>query len=92
MSLVVGLYQPRKSASTKPVTEKVGIPRALEALEANDWTQASADMDSDFGEFLGGSDNEDAKSTGKEGNGDLDPESLDFGFDKADFEGLKQAI
>ena len=23
---------------------------------------------------------------------DLDPESLDFGFDKADFEGLKRAI
>ncbi|KAI0411227.1 hypothetical protein F5X98DRAFT_62052 [Xylaria grammica] len=76
--------------------EKTGIPRALEALEANDWANASADdFDSDFedieAELEGrkkrqGADGEDPEAA------DLDPESLDFGFDREDFEGLKRAI
>ncbi|KAI1135559.1 hypothetical protein F5Y05DRAFT_393814 [Hypoxylon sp. FL0543] len=75
--------------------EKTGIPRALEALESNDWSQASAgDLDSDFGDFeteLGVK--KDADVDGKDKDGpDLDPESLDFGFDREDFAGLRQAI
>lgn len=74
----------------------MGISRVLEALEANDWTaDAAPDVDTDAEEgsdvprkprpLAAGSDDEDEF--------DLDdPESLDFGFDKADFEGLKQAI
>lgn len=81
-SYVVGLTQ------TNP-TEKTGIPRIREALEANDWAQLSDDL-SDFGDFKDPSDlkNEDDDDDGKE----LDPESLDFGFDKADFEGLRASI
>jgi alpha- and gamma-adaptin-binding protein p34 len=86
------------------ITEKVGIPRVLEALEANDWSQGSLDADSDFGDFedshtdkmknkLPSSVDEDAiQRDDTEGDGDLDPESLDFGFDRADFKGLKKAI
>jgi alpha- and gamma-adaptin-binding protein p34 len=52
------------------------------------------DLDSEFGDF------ESDLNTRKEvlgpasgrGSPDLDPESLDFGFDRADFVGLKQAI
>ena len=73
----------------------MGIPRLLEALQANDWTQAPGlgDEDEDdegFGEEEGTL----ASRTGKAGDDDddIDPESLDFGFDKADFEGLRQAI
>ncbi|EXU97123.1 alpha and gamma adaptin binding protein p34-like [Metarhizium robertsii] len=58
-----------------------GISRVKEALESNDWAQ---DAPSDFGDF------EDASDGGEGGH--LDPESLDFGFDRADFEGLKKAI
>ena len=61
-----------------------------EALEANDWAQLDDLPMSDFGDF------EDAEaspsSTGKKDDKDLDPESLDFGFDRADFEGLRKAI
>ena len=72
----------------------MGIPRLLEALEANDWTLAPGlgdeddDDDDDFGGF------KDASAAGPDQTGDdeFDPESLDFGFDKADFEGLRQAI
>lgn len=74
--------------------EKTGIARVLEALEANDWAQAEApedDGDDDkFGEF--------ASSEGgrggaeKDDDGDLDPASLNFGFDRADFAGLRRAI
>ncbi|OTB00191.1 hypothetical protein M426DRAFT_26826 [Hypoxylon sp. CI-4A] len=73
--------------------EKTGIPRALEALEANDWSQTAADhIGSDIEDFeaelgLG----KDADKKDKNGV-DLDPESLDFGFDREDFAGLKQAI
>ncbi|KAI0883069.1 uncharacterized protein GGS22DRAFT_167822 [Annulohypoxylon maeteangense] len=74
--------------------EKTGIPRALEALESNDWSQVSEDLESDLKEF----ENElriekDVKDNGKDKDGpDLDPESLDFGFDREDFEELRQAI
>ncbi|KAI1206837.1 uncharacterized protein F4807DRAFT_463237 [Annulohypoxylon truncatum] len=75
--------------------EKTGIPRALEALESNDWSQTSAgDLGSDFEDFeeeLGIG--KDSKANGKDKDGpDLDPESLDFGFDREDFAGLRQAI
>ncbi|KAG7134843.1 hypothetical protein HYQ45_007200 [Verticillium longisporum] len=59
--------------------EKMGVHRVLEALEANDWDQG--DIPSDLEDELGGL--EDGKD---------DPESLDFGVDRADFEGLRQAI
>ncbi|KAI1372810.1 hypothetical protein F4677DRAFT_456343 [Hypoxylon crocopeplum] len=75
--------------------EKTGIPRALEALESNDWSQASpGDLGSDFEDFedfeaeLGIG--KDLAAEGKAPN--LDPESLDFGFDPEDFAGLRQAI
>ncbi|TGJ82960.1 hypothetical protein E0Z10_g5814 [Xylaria hypoxylon] len=76
--------------------EKTGIPRALEALEANDWVNASAeDFGSDFEDIEA-----EIEEQKKRQNGDgekpeaagLDPESLDFGFDREDFEGLKRAI
>ncbi|KAI1751591.1 hypothetical protein F4782DRAFT_504527 [Xylaria castorea] len=72
--------------------EKTGIPRALEALETNDWENAAAeDLGSDFEDidaYL-----EAGKETSKDPGGtDLDPEELDFGFDREDFEGLKRAI
>ncbi|TRX89922.1 hypothetical protein FHL15_009194 [Xylaria flabelliformis] len=72
--------------------EKTGIPRALEALEANDWENATTeDLGSDFEDidaYL-----EARTETGKDPEGpDLDPEELDFGFDREDFEGLKRAI
>jgi alpha- and gamma-adaptin-binding protein p34 len=64
-------------------TEKSGIPRVKEALESNDWAQLDDDGPlSDFGEF------EDGSTQAKED----DPENMDFGYDKADFEGLKKAI
>ncbi|KAH6691427.1 alpha and gamma adaptin binding protein p34 [Plectosphaerella plurivora] len=62
--------------------EKMGVARVLESLEANDWAQLDEDYLSDDG-----NDGE----TGH-GDGELDPESLEFGFDRADFEGLKKAI
>ncbi|KAM0280057.1 hypothetical protein ACHAQH_004253 [Verticillium albo-atrum] len=60
--------------------EKMGIHRVLEALEANDWDQAEipSDLEEDFGDLQDGKDD--------------DPESLDFGVDRADFEGLREAI
>ncbi|EEY20421.1 conserved hypothetical protein [Verticillium alfalfae VaMs.102] len=59
--------------------KKMGIHRVLEALEANDWDQG--DIPSDLEDELGGLE-----------DGRDDPESLDFGVDRADFEGLRQAI
>ncbi|KAI1763274.1 hypothetical protein GGR53DRAFT_497915 [Hypoxylon sp. FL1150] len=74
--------------------EKTGVPRALEALESNDWSQVpGGDFGSDLEDFeaevgIGKDTNDDDDSKGPE----LDPESLDFGFDREDFAGLKQAI
>ncbi|CAH0040598.1 unnamed protein product [Clonostachys solani] len=55
----------------------------LEALEANDWEQGAGPL-SDFGDFEGGG--------GDGGDDEFDPESLDFGFDSADFEGMRMDI
>ncbi|KAL7967952.1 alpha and gamma adaptin binding protein p34 domain-containing protein [Trichoderma sp. SZMC 28014] len=64
--------------------EKTGIPRVREALESNDWEQL------DGGDAL--SDFDEAHSDQAEGAEDFDPESLDFGVDRSDFEGLRMAI
>ncbi|KAI3335737.1 hypothetical protein F4824DRAFT_142961 [Ustulina deusta] len=75
--------------------EKTGIPRALEALEANDWANASADdLGSDFEDIDAEMENQKKRLDANEDpeTADLDPESLDFGFDRDDFEGLKRAI
>lgn len=79
--------------------EKTGIPRALEALEANDWANASADdLGSDFEDIDAEIDAQrkrrDADDEPEEdiGVAHLDPLDLDFGFDAKDFEGLKRAI
>ncbi|KAH6611449.1 hypothetical protein Trco_001469 [Trichoderma cornu-damae] len=65
------------------IIEKTGIPRVKEALESNDWEQLGHGPLSDFGET------QSDKSGGAE---DFDPESLDFGVDRSDFEGLRMAI
>ncbi|PTB69439.1 hypothetical protein BBK36DRAFT_1187106 [Trichoderma citrinoviride] len=62
--------------------EKTGISRVMEALESNDWEQLNDGPLSDFGETR--SDDDDGA--------DFDPESLDFGMDRSDFEGLRMAI
>lgn len=75
-----------RNGSNTCTQEKTGIPRVKEALESNDWEQLDApEAASDFGNY------EEAQET-PQGSRDLDPESLDFGFDRADFEGLKKAI
>ncbi|KAJ0334355.1 hypothetical protein COL5a_000410 [Colletotrichum fioriniae] len=85
--------------------EKMGIARVLEALESNDWDAADdmdgpSDLDSDLdaaGDLprkprpLAGSTGGDDDDDDDEFDLD-DPENLDFGFDRADFEGLKKAI
>ncbi|POS81033.1 hypothetical protein DHEL01_v200549 [Diaporthe helianthi] len=79
--------------------EKMGIPRVLEALESNEWDSfATDDQDDDelaaLGDVTGkqGADDDDDDDDDDGGGTDLDPENLDFGFDRADFEGLKKAI
>ncbi|KAG8158892.1 hypothetical protein KVR01_011335 [Diaporthe batatas] len=76
--------------------EKMGIPRVLEALESNEWDSFAADDGDDELAALGdvtkqgaldGDDDDD-----DDDGADLDPENLDFGFDREDFEGLKKAI
>ena len=80
----------------------------LEALESNDWSYEPAGDDlglgSDFGDFeqgptttAGGADSSlSSKNPGSDAldkdDPDLDPESLDFGFDREDFAGLRRAI
>jgi alpha- and gamma-adaptin-binding protein p34 len=80
---------------TKNFIEKTGISRAREALEANDWAQVGGDLGSDLEDFETPLDDDDIDElTGPDGSryADLDPESLDFGFDKSDFVGLRHAI
>lgn len=87
--------------------EKTGIPRVLEALESNDWAQAGgfgedaeeeeeeeeADLAAaELGEGDGSSPATKSRRTQPGDPPDLDPESLDFGFDREDFAGLRQAI
>lgn len=68
----------------------MGIPRVLEALESNEWDSLAApDDEDDELAALGDETNRDADD---EDGTDLDPENLDFGFDREDFEGLKKAI
>ena len=63
--------------------ERMGIARAMEALQANNWVGLEGDEeDEGFGEFR--------QAEGDEG--EFDPESMDFGFDREDFVGLKKAI
>lgn len=65
--------------------EKMGIPRAIEAIESNDWASfGTGGEDGDIGALAGYTDADDES--------ELDLENLDFGYDKEDFEGLKQAI
>ncbi|KAL2126105.1 hypothetical protein VTI74DRAFT_1690 [Chaetomium olivicolor] len=70
--------------------ERMGMARVLEALQANDWSGAG------LGEE-GGDDGErrceeGTAEKGEEEDLEFDPESLDFGFDKEDFVGLRNAI
>lgn len=67
----------------------MGIPRVLEALESNDWDSlATADEDDDLAALADATD----RGADDDGGAELDPENLDFGFDREDFEGLKKAI
>ena len=73
----------------------MGIPRIREALEANDWAHGGGFDDEDDADDIEQKDGEE----GKEPQGadlddaaDLNPADLEFGFDRADFEGLKKAI
>ncbi|KAM7206526.1 Alpha and gamma adaptin binding protein p34 domain containing protein [Naviculisporaceae sp. PSN 640] len=84
--------------------EKMGIARVLEALQANEWSFAGGDddfdegeeaEDEDFGSFQKGKGAQ--RKAGVEGEDDdddaeLDPENLNFGFDREDFVGLRKAI
>ncbi|KAK1655186.1 alpha and gamma adaptin binding protein p34-domain-containing protein [Colletotrichum phormii] len=94
----------KKDDGRNELGEKMGIARVLEALESNDW-DAADDMDgpSDLDSDDDAAGNLPRKPRAlADGNGsddgdddefDLDdPENLDFGFDRADFEGLKKAI
>lgn len=89
------------------MAEKTGIPRVLEALQANDWSQAGPDEDDEdevedaagavagFGSGASARKTKEGKGNAIEGvdeNGELNPESLDFGFDREDFAGLRKAI
>ncbi|KAB5531240.1 hypothetical protein GE09DRAFT_1193702 [Coniochaeta sp. 2T2.1] len=71
--------------------EKMGIARIREALEANDWAQAGGFDDGGDGDGPDGFD-EEVKATEEDGPSELNPEDLEFGFDREDFAGLKKAI
>lgn len=85
----------RKRGEKNEFGEKTGVERALEALQANDWNLATLDSEDDkeFGDFTESNDKEELRN-GNPGSLDdgFDPEDIGFGFDKADFEGLKKAI
>jgi alpha- and gamma-adaptin-binding protein p34 len=83
--------------------EVTGMARVREALEATEWSQGSAGAlegldEADKDDENDEDEDEDGDEFGKFQNGerdeggDLDPGSLSFGFDRADFEGLKKAI
>ncbi|KAH8733963.1 hypothetical protein BGZ61DRAFT_445602 [Ilyonectria robusta] len=81
----------KESSGRNEFGEKTGIARVKEALETNDWTEIELPFDeSDFGDFETGSakDDDDEAADDK----DLDPRKMGFGFDQADFEGLRRAI
>ncbi|KAI0445146.1 hypothetical protein F4803DRAFT_509542 [Xylaria telfairii] len=75
--------------------ELTGIHRALEALEVVDWENSgTGDLESDSEDIFAELESRKAHDEpSKDEDGiDLDPEELDFGFDREDFEGLKRAI
>ncbi|KAK1538028.1 alpha and gamma adaptin binding protein p34 [Colletotrichum paranaense] len=102
-----GSFSLRSVHADIPLPEKMGIARVLEALESNDWDAADdmdgpSDLDSDLDTaagdlprkprpLAGGTSNDDDGDDNDDFDLD-DPENLDFGFDRADFEGLKKAI
>lgn len=65
------------------LTEKSGIPRVIEALEANDWAQPDEPMLSEL---------ETASEATQDHDDEFDADNLDFGFEKADMQGLRMAI
>ena len=67
----------RGQADAEERTEKVGIPRVIEALQANDWASLPTEHDDD-----------DALDAELDAESDL---GLEFG-EPGDFEGLRQAI
>jgi hypothetical protein len=68
--------------------ERMGVARVREALEANDWSGGGMG-DGDGEEDEEGGDGDGVKD---EDDDEFDPRSLDFGFDKEDFAGLRKAI
>ncbi|KAK3326600.1 alpha and gamma adaptin binding protein p34 [Apodospora peruviana] len=75
--------------------ERMGIERVLEALQANDWSGAGAEDGSEEEEDeFGAMESGGPAATRRVGNddGELDPESLGFGFDREDFVRLRKAI
>ncbi|KAK3374114.1 alpha and gamma adaptin binding protein p34 [Lasiosphaeria ovina] len=82
--------------------EKMGLPRVLEALQANDWSGADSfgddDDEEDYAEdkILSQGKSGDKLSAGRREDTDeddeFDPDKLDFGFDREDFMGLRKAI
>lgn len=64
-------------------TEKTGMARVKEALEANDWEQADADD---------GAGTDTAAQKDEQNLDDIDPESLEFGIGQTDMESLRKAI
>ncbi|CEJ92840.1 hypothetical protein VHEMI08469 [[Torrubiella] hemipterigena] len=73
-----------RGAALQEFGEKSGVPRIIEALEANDWAQPDEPMLSELETA--------SEATTQDHDHDLDPDNLDFGFDKADMEGLRRAI
>ena len=65
--------------------EKSGIPRVKEALEANEWDQASS-----VDELPSDEEDNDSKQTADKALDD--PEHMDFGLGQSDLETLKKAI
>ncbi|KAK4239362.1 alpha and gamma adaptin binding protein p34-domain-containing protein [Achaetomium macrosporum] len=81
--------------------ERTGMARVMEALQANDWSGGGLEGGGDGKEEEedhegeGGRDGKGRRRGEKEGDEadlDFDPESLDFGFDREDFVGLRKAI
>ena len=78
----------------------MGISRAIEALQANDWSQGGLDEEggepSDLGEPAASARSKpsapkDADEKDEDGDS-FDPEDLEFGLDKEEFAGLKKAV
>ncbi|KAK3308498.1 alpha and gamma adaptin binding protein p34-domain-containing protein [Chaetomium strumarium] len=83
--------------------ERMGMARVIEALQANDWSggglEGGGDGDGEEEEEghegeggKGGNNQRREEKEGDEAGSDFDPESLDFGFDREDFVGLRKAI